>query len=58
MANFAVHAAADSLSNAKPKMNIKNLSFYYGDSKALKDISLPLYEQRVTALIGLSLIHI
>ena len=52
MANFAVHAAADSLSNAKPKMNIKNLSFYYGDSKALKDISLPLYEQRVTALIG------
>lgn len=52
MANFAVHAAADSLSNAKPKMSINNLSFYYGDSKALKDITLPLYEQRVTALIG------
>jgi phosphate transport system ATP-binding protein len=52
MANFAVHAAADSLLNAKPKMNVKNLSFYYGDSKALKDISLPLYDRRVTALIG------
>jgi phosphate transport system ATP-binding protein len=52
MANFAVHAAADSLLNAKPKMSIKNLSFYYGDSKALKDITLPLFEQRVTALIG------
>ncbi|MCW5680884.1 MAG: phosphate ABC transporter ATP-binding protein PstB [Xanthobacteraceae bacterium] len=52
MATFAVHAAADSLSNAKPKMDIKDVSFYYADNKALKNISLPLYEQRVTALIG------
>ncbi len=52
MANFAVHASADSLSNAKPKMDIKDLSFFYGDNKALKDITLPLFEKRVTALIG------
>jgi phosphate transport system ATP-binding protein len=52
MANFAVHATADSLLNAKPKMDIKDLSFFYGDSKALNNITLPLYEQRVTALIG------
>jgi phosphate transport system ATP-binding protein len=52
MANFAVHASADSLSDAKSKMNIRNLSFYYGESRALNDITLPLYEQRVTALIG------
>ncbi|MBX3519628.1 MAG: phosphate ABC transporter ATP-binding protein PstB [Xanthobacteraceae bacterium] len=52
MANFAVNAAADSLSNAKPKMDIKDVSFFYNDNKALKNITLPLYEQRVTALIG------
>ena len=52
MANFAVNATADSLLDAKPKMNINNLSFFYGDSKALKDITLPLYDRRVTALIG------
>ena len=42
MANFAVNAAADSLSNAKPKMDIKDVSFFYNDSKALKNITLPL----------------
>jgi phosphate transport system ATP-binding protein len=52
MANFAVNAAADSLSNAKPKMDIKDVSFFYNDSKALKNITLPLYDRRVTALIG------
>jgi phosphate transport system ATP-binding protein len=52
VANFAVNATADSLLDAKPKMNINNLSFFYGDSKALKDITLPLYDRRVTALIG------
>jgi phosphate transport system ATP-binding protein len=52
MANFAVNAAADSLSDAKPKMDIKDVSFFYNDSKALKNISLPLYDRRVTALIG------
>lgn len=52
MASFAVQAAPDSLSGARPKMDIRNLSFFYGASKALNDITLPLYERRVTALIG------
>ena len=34
------------------KISIRHLSFYYGDSAALKDISLPLYENKVTAFIG------
>jgi phosphate transport system ATP-binding protein len=34
------------------KVSIRNLNFYYGTSKALKDISLPLYQNKVTAFIG------
>jgi phosphate transport system ATP-binding protein len=34
------------------KVDVKNLSFYYGANKALKDISLPLYDRKVTAFIG------
>jgi phosphate transport system ATP-binding protein len=34
------------------KVEIKNLGFYYGNFQALKDISLSLYDRRVTAFIG------
>ena len=34
------------------KISIRGLNFYYGDSRALKDIGLPLYANRVTAFIG------
>ena len=34
------------------KVTIRNLDFYYGGSKALKAISLPLYKNKVTAFIG------
>jgi phosphate transport system ATP-binding protein len=34
------------------KVTIRNLDFYYGDSRALKSISLPLYVNQVTAFIG------
>src|SRR3979411_2559961 len=34
------------------KITIRNLNFYYGNSKALKDISLALYQNKVTAFIG------
>ena len=34
------------------KVSIRDLSFYYGDTKALKNISLPLYKNIVTAFIG------
>jgi phosphate transport system ATP-binding protein len=34
------------------KVSIKGLRFFYGDSLALKEINLPLYENQVTAFIG------
>jgi phosphate transport system ATP-binding protein len=34
------------------KVDVRKLSFYYGSNKALKNISLPLHERKVTAFIG------
>ena len=36
----------------KAKVDIRNLSFYYGASQALKNITLPLLDRQVTAFIG------
>lgn len=36
----------------KAKIALRDLDFYYGDSRALKNISLSLYEHKVTAFIG------
>jgi len=33
-------------------MDIKNLSFSYGETPALENISFPLYENKITAIIG------
>ncbi len=45
------HAPVDTAS-LPTKISIKGLNFYYGDTKALKDINLSLYEGKVTAFIG------
>jgi phosphate transport system ATP-binding protein len=34
------------------KAEVRSLSFYYGDYRALKDINMAVHEHRVTALIG------
>ena len=34
------------------KIEVKNLDFFYGDFKALKDINIKVQENKVTALIG------
>ena len=34
------------------KMSASHLNFYYGSSLALKDVTLPIRENRVTAFIG------
>jgi phosphate transport system ATP-binding protein len=34
------------------KVSIRDLDFFYGDNRALKSISVPLYRGRVTAFIG------
>jgi phosphate transport system ATP-binding protein len=36
----------------KVRIDIRDLSFYYGASKALKNISMPLFDRKVTAFIG------
>ncbi len=38
--------------NGKAKIDIRDLCFYYGEHKSLKNISLPLMERKVTAFIG------
>lgn len=40
------------LANETPKIEIKNLNFYYGKYKALKNINLTIPEKKVTAFIG------
>jgi phosphate transport system ATP-binding protein len=45
------HAAIDT-AGLPEKVTIRNLDFFYGEAKALKAISLPLYEHKVTAFIG------
>jgi phosphate transport system ATP-binding protein len=46
-----VPAAADTAGLAE-KVTVRNLDFFYGDVRALKSISLPLYRNRVSAFIG------
>jgi phosphate transport system ATP-binding protein len=36
----------------KAKVDIRGVNFYYGDTRALKNISVPLAERKVTAFIG------
>src|SRR5262245_14143173 len=39
-------------SSLTEKISIRNMAFFYGSHKALKDISLSIYDRRVTAFIG------
>jgi phosphate transport system ATP-binding protein len=34
------------------KVDIRDLSFYYGDNKALKNVTVPVHDRKVTAFIG------
>jgi phosphate transport system ATP-binding protein len=45
------HAPIDT-TGLEERISIRGLNFYYGDHKALKSISLPLYAGKVTAFIG------
>ena len=48
----SVTAAPTEQSGLAQKVTIRNLDFFYGEARALKAISLPLYEHKVTAFIG------
>src|SRR5271168_2120954 len=47
-----VSAAPTDRAGLAEKITIHDLNFFYGESKALKSITLPLYENKVTAFIG------
>ncbi len=47
-----VGAKQEAYANLQTKITVRGLNFYYGDTHALKAITLPLYTNRVTALIG------
>ncbi|HEV2651178.1 MAG TPA: phosphate ABC transporter ATP-binding protein PstB [Rhizomicrobium sp.] len=38
--------------NSDIKVDVRDLSFFYGPSKALKNVSMPLYDRKVTSFIG------
>jgi phosphate transport system ATP-binding protein len=44
--------ATQAKNHVAEKISIGNLDFYYGNFQALKNISLPIYDQRVTSFIG------
>ena len=44
--------AAERAKGPPEKISVRNLDFFYGDNRALKSISLPVYERQVTAFIG------
>ena len=47
-----VSAKPEVYADLRTKVAVRGLNFYYGDTHALKAITLPLYTNRVTALIG------
>ena len=56
IAQRAVHAPppdeAPAAATPAIKVDIRNINFFYGKNQALHDITLPLYDRRVTAFIG------
>src|ERR1700704_5558587 len=52
----AIHMAPEHQAASEPaeksKVDIKGLNFYYGTTKSLKNITLPLMDRKVTAFIG------
>jgi phosphate transport system ATP-binding protein len=36
----------------EPKMRARDVSVFYGDKQALKDVSVDIHDDRVTAFIG------
>ena len=43
---------APTTTGEKVKVDIRDLSFYYGSNKALKNVTVPLLDRKVTAFIG------
>jgi phosphate transport system ATP-binding protein len=48
----SVTASPSDRAGLAEKVTIRDLNFFYGESRALNSISLPLFERKVTAFIG------
>jgi phosphate transport system ATP-binding protein len=46
------HGAAEPSDERVPKMRARDVSVFYGDKQALKDVSIDIHDDRVTAFIG------
>jgi phosphate transport system ATP-binding protein len=47
-----VDGVASDKAQRRERISIRKLDFYYGNSRALNTISLPLFDRKVTAFIG------
>src|SRR6476619_6967123 len=47
-----VDQVATEKAGLRERISIRKLDFYYGDGRALRAISLPLFDRKVTAFIG------
>jgi phosphate transport system ATP-binding protein len=45
-------SSAEPAGTREEKVSVRNLNFYYGNNKALKNVNVPLYTGLVTAFIG------
>jgi phosphate transport system ATP-binding protein len=52
MSIASVTAPSSDMSGLDEKISIRSLNFFYGEARALKDITLALYHGKVTAFIG------
>jgi phosphate transport system ATP-binding protein len=52
MSIASVTAPSSDISGLDEKISIRSLNFFYGEAKALKDVTLALYQGKVTAFIG------
>jgi phosphate transport system ATP-binding protein len=52
MTNVLTQEAPASRDQLAQKMSVKNLDFFYGETRALKSVSVPLYANQATAFIG------
>ena len=52
LAPSVVIAPADDRIKLVERITLRDVSFYYGNNRALKDINLPIYRNTVTAFIG------
>jgi phosphate transport system ATP-binding protein len=50
--NMTVGQTAETAAGKKEKVLVRDLNFFYGSNRALKDINVPLYQGMVTAFIG------